>query len=646
MNRNPLAASLLLAAFVLLGCALAAPAAPAVKLSQPIAKYGTGSWNYAKLGNHRAVITVSAEAAKANVATVTVPWRRRDLDAGESNIILVGPNGKTIANRVATINTRDKLELVFQPTGAGDYYIYYLAQAPRPAGRYAHIAYFPATFYQTYKETADAKWAAAAKAATAPPAATLKEIQARSKYHSFYPMEVTATAEETAAVRAADAKAPFVLFVECRENSIRMQEHLPARWIENYGNTILTSTAQQNEYVTFQLGVYALKEITISPKNVAWSNATQCYTKETLPASAIRCFNLGGVDCLGAPFTKTITVKAGHVQPLWFGVDLPRDIKPGSYTGQVTIAAGKTQYSKRFTITVKAGVLEDRGDSDPHKMTRLRWLDSKIGISDTPPAPFTPVEVRRVENGIHIVNILGRSIHLARNATRMMFTSRIDMDKITTKGVARMVRGPVLSLQTGKEIENRSFAIKLVSQTKQRVAFRSISDQGDYTLQVDTSVEADGYMRQRLTIRAKKDVTLNPSLTFAAPATTFRYLKVKNTPGGYFKPMTVPIKGGLFDNILWMGDYNIGIGFKPKNDNDEWNSDRLTNRTTPNPDAWDNNGKGRYTFTVDAKTKTHTAVVSTGEIKLAAGKELRLNYALFLTPFKPLTPRWPPPGRR
>ena len=84
-----------------------------VKLSQPIAKYGLGTWNYGKLGNHRAVITVSPQAAKATAVKVSVPWRRRDDAAGESNVILVGPSGKTIVNRVATVNTRDKLDLVF-----------------------------------------------------------------------------------------------------------------------------------------------------------------------------------------------------------------------------------------------------------------------------------------------------------------------------------------------------------------------------------------------------------------------------------------------------------------------------------------------------------------------------------------------------
>ncbi|MCP4374803.1 MAG: hypothetical protein GY794_01280, partial [bacterium] len=608
-----------------------------IKLSQPIAKYGLGTWNYGKFGNHRAVITVSPQAAKATVVKVSVPWRRRDDDAGESNVILVDPSGKTIANRVATVNTRDKLELVFDPAGAGEYGIYYLVPTSNSV---RNTRYFPSFSYKKYKDTAAAEWKAAALIQSNVPVATLKEIQARSDYHSYYPMEVVATHAETALIADRYKLTGLALFLEDRDHSIRMQGYLPARWIQNYDTNRPLPPAKQNEFYTFQVGLYALKEMTITPKDVVWGDLKGHGDAkgEILPASVIRCFNTAGIDCLGKPFTKTVTIKAGRVQPLWFGVDLPGNIKPGIYRTTVSVTGNTPAASSACNVqfVVEPGLLEDRGDSKPHKMTRLRWLDSKIGLTDIPPAPFTPVKAQLTNMG-WTNNILGRSIVLDNYGMPKLLSSRIDMDQIKQTG--RRLNAPVLSLQPGKLFPASKAAIKLVSQTQQRVSYQSTSDQGDYTLQIDTSIEADGYMRQRLTIRAKKDITLNPKLTFTAPADTFRYLKVKDSPGGYFTPRTAPIKGGLNYNIIWMGDYNIGIAFKPKNDKDEWNCDNLTNRTMPNPDAWDNDGKGAYTFTIDKTTKTHTAVVSAGQVTLTAGKELRLNYALFLTPFKPLTPR-------
>ncbi len=625
------------ALFALLLPAACVQAGRPVELSQPIATYGTGRWDYGRLGNHRAVISVSAAAARSSVAKVTVPWRRRDDDAGQSDITLLGPSGEVIANRVATVNSRERLELLFEPDGAGEYHLYYLV----PTVNQLRIArHFPSISYAAYSETAAAAWRATALAEANPVVVTLDQIQARSDYHSFHPMEVVATEAETAAVRAADAGAPFVLFAEDRSHPIRMQEHLPARWIRDHATKdTLAATARPNEYFAFQIGVFALESVTITPDDVEWSalNAEASDAVGNVPASDIRCFNLGGVDCLGQPFTKTITVEAGRVQPLWFGVDLPRDVKPGTYTGKVVVTAAGTAKTIAVALTVEAGLLEGRGDADPRQMTRLRWLDSGIGLTDAPPAPFTPIEAQLNAIG-WTVDILGRQIVLDHYAMPMLFTSRIDMDRIGETG--RTLSGPGLSLQPGNLLHAGKATLELVSQTEQRVAYRSTSNQGAYTLTVDTAIEADGYMRQRLTIRAKRRVTLTPTLSFAGPANAFRYLKPPhNRPGGYFRQMRAPIKGGLFDNIVWMGDYNIGIGFKPKNDSDEWNADRLTRDTTPNPDAWDNRGKGTYTSAVDQGTKTHSVTISAGDVKLRAGEELRLNHALFFTPFRPLTPR-------
>ncbi len=42
-------------------------------------------------------------------------------------------------------------------------------------------------------------------------------------------------------------------------------------------------------------------------------------------ADALTCFNCGGMDEKGVPFTKEIDVPAGMVQPLWIGVWIPDD---------------------------------------------------------------------------------------------------------------------------------------------------------------------------------------------------------------------------------------------------------------------------------------------------------------------------------
>lgn len=48
--------------------------------------YRTGTWDTEKFGNHRAVVTV---AAQADAVWVHIPWRRRDGNPEAKNIIIV-----------------------------------------------------------------------------------------------------------------------------------------------------------------------------------------------------------------------------------------------------------------------------------------------------------------------------------------------------------------------------------------------------------------------------------------------------------------------------------------------------------------------------------------------------------------------------
>ena len=98
---------------------------------------------------------------------------------------------------------------------------------------------------------------------------------------------------------------------------------------------------------------------------------------------------------LGKPFTKILNVRKGKVQPLWIGVDIARDIEPGTYTTNVVVRtrnAGEKQVS--VTLDISGKVLEDRGDSETWRHSRLRWLNSTAGIDDKPVAPYDALQVR------------------------------------------------------------------------------------------------------------------------------------------------------------------------------------------------------------------------------------------------------------
>ena len=64
-------------------------------------------------------------------------------------------------------------------------------------------------------------------------------------------------------------------------------------------------------------------------------------------------------------------------------------------------------------------MLEDCGDGEPWRHSRLRWLDSRIGIDDNVTAPYTPVAVQGPT-----VSVLQRDIRLGANGLPESITSQ------------------------------------------------------------------------------------------------------------------------------------------------------------------------------------------------------------------------------
>ena len=63
-------------------------------------------------------------------------------------------------------------------------------------------------------------------------------------------------------------------------------------------------------------------------------------------------------------------------------------------------------------LEVTGELLEDRGDADPHRMSRLRWLDSRLAQDDGVVPPYTPLTVEKFT-----VSCLGRSLAIGRDCT-------------------------------------------------------------------------------------------------------------------------------------------------------------------------------------------------------------------------------------
>jgi hypothetical protein len=573
-------------------------------------------------GHHRARIRV---AEPADAVRVHIPWRRRDNDAGRKNILIVdAATGQRIGNVARIEINREFGNLIFQPkTAPAEYYVYYLPYVVQMNyGGYGG-GYLPV------ENAADAEWIkkhnltltelGQGKWRNLPEAAVL-EFQARTAFDSFYPMEVVATRQEVAAFLAAHQTEPYLLFPEDRRYPIRMTDDLPKCWIDRGGAKEFSGEVQRNEFYALQIGVYASRQ-PIEDLKVEFSDIRPEKAAKAIPAAALRCFNLGGIDTNGQPFRKTLSVPQGKVQPLWIGVDIPADAEPGLYRGTISVSAKNAPPSQvAVTLMIRPEMLADRGDSEPWRHSRLRWLDSTIGIDDEVVAPYTPLVV----DG-HTVRCLGREVRFGddglptsiRSGTQEILAQPMCFVIEADAGPIRFVGG----------------APKLFKQTPGTVVWESPAVGGPVSLGCRATMEFDGHLQYEMTLKANepvylKDVRLEMPLRFKAA----RYMMGIGRPGGY-RPKEYAWKWAGPQDSLWIGDVHAGLHCELRGAT--YCGPMLNLYHPAPPPSWHNGGKGGCTVSETGGSQVLVRAYS-GERTLAAGEAITFEFALLITPVKPL----------
>lgn len=587
-----------------------------------------------ELGNHRARVEVR-QAAEA--VRVTIPWRRRDLELEKRHILVIdAATGREIANWVRLRVERESGELAFEPvSGAGEYHIYYLPYQVQPEGGYYSKGYLPC------KDTAGAGWLEKnrlASAATASgqwpslPQARVLEIQARTDFDRFDPMEVIATGAETRSLLASHPAETWFLFPEDRRFPIRMTRDLPLRWIEQGPARRFEGEACRNEFYAFQIGLFAALEPVGNVRVVFSDLQPESAGGRAIPGSAFRCFNLGGIDWEGRPFSKTVSVEKGRVGALWCGVQIPRDAAAGPYRTAVSIQPENTPgKTLQLRLTISPQIREDSGDDEPWRHSRLRWLDSTLGMDDEIVAPYTPLEV----DG-RSVKCLGRQIKLApsglpesiqcgasNKASRELLAAPVAM-------VVETAGGPLVWLQS---------SARQVKQSPGQVAWESQAQAGETALNCRTEMEFDGHLRFIVDLKTGaglpvRDIRLE--IPFRKDAAS--YLMGIGRKGG-LRPREWAWKWGgqVYYDSFWIGDAQAGLQCEMRGAsysgplvNLYWSLGQLAP-----PPSWHNGGQGGCTVT-ELKEDHVVARIFSGGRTLKAGETIRFEFAFLVTPVKPL----------
>lgn len=606
-------------------------AAPIQGQEKPLPSlYGTGVWNADSLGNHRVVISVDQPS---DAVLALIQWRRKDFNPENKDLIVIdAKTGKRITNVCRFQINREKGEVVFQPqTVPGDYYIYYLKNISSGS------KYYPTVTYPGFEETASAEWKKAnrltGKKAPELPQATVKQFQAINEFHSFYPMEVIATAKEKDDLLKSQPEDPYILFTEDRRYPIRMTTDLPYKWIEDNRHDSFEGTADKGEYYTFQIGLWAARK-NVNHLKLTYSALVNSQTGESIPASAFTCFNTGGVDVTGSMFEKDCSVPKGKVQALWVGTMVPEQLTAGQYTGTVTVqAAGMKPKQVKVTLNVTDNLIANHGDNEPWRHSRLRWLNSQIGFDDEVIAPYIPLNVQD-----KTISLLGRKVTLQPNGFPAQITSyfKETLTEIGTEGLDILSRP--MELTTGENWENLDFTY-----TKRKagtLGWHATNQNNQFIMNLDAQIESDGNMEYKVVLIARKDGEINDiALRTELAPNIAQYMMGLGEKGGYC-PQNLDWKWGVEKNqdALWTGSVNGGLQLRFYDDKYErpLNTNFYHEKPLHMPVSWCNNGNGGIKLSAAGKNTLINAY--SGKRTVKKGDRLCFYFNVLITPFRTINP--------
>jgi hypothetical protein len=597
--------------------------------------YGFATWPVAGLGNHRAYIYVTEEA---DAVRVRIPWRRRDASPEKKAIVVIdATTDKKIKNVVPVRINREFGELVFQPpTAPGEYFIYYMPC--NIVGNWWH----PSTQYLPAVSTADPEWIK--RCGLKPedlerggwrslPRAQVRQIQARTEFDRIDPMEVIATAKETEELCTRHSEKDFILFPEDRRFPIRMTDDLPLRWITKGPANVFHGRPCRGEFFTFQIGVYAHRQ-PLEEIGITYTDLVRAKDSLPIPASAFRCFNLGGTDWLGRSFKRKVNVERGKLLALWFGLLIPEDAAPGVYEGQITLRAGNTApQTVKLALEVSEKSIADAGDNDLWRHARLRWLDSKIAVDDEVFAPYTPVEANE-----DTVSVLGRRICFNKSGLLENIESTFSpaVDSVGNPPIQILAQPMrfIVETETGTVACSGGKA-QITQRTSGSAAWQSRSTGGDFTLQCRAKMECDGYLNYRLKLKSNRPAKAKDiRLEIPIRRDIATYMMGMGCKGGY-RPEKWQWKWNpeRANNMVWLGNVNAGVQCKLKGEKDAWHLYGFGD--TALPDSWSNSGKGGCTITQEPNEVVLIRAYS-GSRSLEKGRELLFRFGLLITPVKML----------
>lgn len=355
---------------------------------------------------------------------------------------------------------------------------------------------------------------------------------------------------------------------------------------------------------------------------------------QLIPASRMTCFNSGGIDFMGRPFSKRIDIPAGKNQDLWIGIDLD-GISDGVYEGMVVISSGTKAQKVPVKLTVEGEVVPNHGYDQGKSLARLNWLNSTIGIDDKITKGYLPVKISG-----NRISILGRSMEIAENGLPKAVTTFFGPSNQQLKDQGEpLINSPfrfIIEKENGEIIRLKPEKLNITGQSESKVTWTVINSSPEIDLECTGQMEFDGFVDYSLKLTAKspikvKDIRLEIPMNKAKA----EYMMGLNHEGGYRAPIW-KWKWDVTKNqdMLWVGAVNGGMRIKWKAANYRrpliniyYEYGRLNM-----PPSWWNEGKGGVN--IGPKNTDILINAYSGPREIKSGEILDYDFELLLTPFR------------
>lgn len=425
----------------------------------------------------------------------------------------------------------------------------------------------------------------------------------------------------------------FLAFPELRDEPIKWFDSIPERELKNVKYTQpFSMAAQPGEFYVYQLGVWALRtdanDVRIEFSDLKGENGY------SIIAGKMTCFNKGGINFKGTSFSKTINVSAGRVQALWIGIDL-EGVKKGSYTGSVAVIAGGKKQVIRLLLNVGGAVVPNHGYNEGYRLSRLNWLNSKVGIDEKITKGYTPVKIAG-----NTISILGRKLTIAENGLPASIISYFGPSNQSIIGKGEPITNHpfrfIIEKDNGEVVRLIPGKLSFTKRTPSKVGWKVLNTSAVCDLECAGEMEFDGFVDYHLTVKAKKELKIKDiRMVVEMDKDKATYMMGLNKPGGS-RPDSWNWKWDTTKNQddLWLGAVNGGLRIKLKGGNyvSPLVNVYYTYGKLHLPASWGNEGKGG----VNVSENGNGVMVNAYSDSRVMAKEEKQHYdfELLITPFK------------